>query len=93
MKFMSATGQFIEGTWEEIARHAESLSGRRLRLEILDQEPPSSPDSCPTPGPRNLAELLGDYTGSVQGTGEALSEQTGERFTDYLARKQREGHL
>ncbi len=27
----------LEGTWEEIARHASELAGRRVRLTIFDE--------------------------------------------------------
>ncbi len=30
----------LEGTWEEIARHADELAGKRVRLILLDEEPP-----------------------------------------------------
>jgi hypothetical protein len=86
----------FEGTWEEIARQADSLAGHRLRVEILEPETGNAPPNGESPAPaapRNLAELLGDYVGSVKGTGEALSERTGERFGEYLAEKHREGRL
>ncbi|MDQ3063072.1 MAG: hypothetical protein M3R14_09460 [Acidobacteriota bacterium] len=31
--------QVLEGTWEEITKHAKSLVGRKVRLTILDEEP------------------------------------------------------
>ncbi len=31
--------QILEGTWEEIAKHAKSLVGRKVRVTILDDEP------------------------------------------------------
>lgn len=31
--------QVIEGTWEEIAEHGGQLSGKRVRLTILDEPP------------------------------------------------------
>ena len=31
--------QVLEGTWEEIAKHAKSLVGKKLRVTILDEEP------------------------------------------------------
>lgn len=55
--------------------------------------PPQNGEQLAPPAPRNLAELLGDYVGAVQGTGEALSERTGERFVEYLAQKQHERRL
>jgi hypothetical protein len=30
----------LEGTWEEIARHAPELSGKRVRLTVLPPRPP-----------------------------------------------------
>ena len=36
--------QVLEGTWEEIVRHGEQLSGKRVRLTVLpDHEPASLP--------------------------------------------------
>ena len=34
------TAQVLEGTWEEIARHAPKLIGRRVRLTIIEDEAP-----------------------------------------------------
>ena len=87
---MSASRQIIEGTWEEISQHADTLAGHRLRVEILEREPAAVPANG---APQNLAELLGDYIGAARGAGEALSERTGERFAEHLAQKRREGHL
>jgi hypothetical protein len=33
---MSSTRQILEGTWEEIAQHAERFAGKRLRVEVLE---------------------------------------------------------
>jgi 3'-phosphoadenosine 5'-phosphosulfate sulfotransferase (PAPS reductase)/FAD synthetase len=30
----------LEGTWEEIAKHAEEFGGRRLRVTILEEQKP-----------------------------------------------------
>ncbi len=30
--------QVLEGTWEEIAKHAESLVGKKLRVTVLEDE-------------------------------------------------------
>jgi hypothetical protein len=35
--------QILEGTWKEIAKHAKSLIGKKLRVTILDDEPLSKP--------------------------------------------------
>ncbi len=33
------TTQVLEGTWEEIAKHAKRLTGKHLRVTIVDPEP------------------------------------------------------
>lgn len=35
--------QVLEGTWEEITKHAKSLVGKKVRLTILEDEPQSKP--------------------------------------------------
>ena len=45
------------------------------------------------PPPKNLYEFLGDFVGRLEGNGEALSENTGERFTEYLLKKKQAGKL
>ncbi len=35
--------QVLEGTWEEITKHAKSLVGRKVRVTILDDEPAARP--------------------------------------------------
>ena len=30
--------QVLEGTWEEITRHAKSFVGRKVRITVLDEE-------------------------------------------------------
>src|SRR5438093_3695341 len=39
-----AEQQVLEGTWEEIVRHADELAGYRLRVLILDAQAESSND-------------------------------------------------
>ena len=36
---MSAAPKIIEGTWEEVARHADELTGRRLKVIVVDEPP------------------------------------------------------
>ncbi len=36
--------QVLEGTWEEITKHAKSLVGKKVRVTILDDEPLSKPN-------------------------------------------------
>jgi hypothetical protein len=44
--------------------------------------PPPDP---PPPSGRSLLEFLGDYVGSVEGSGEAFSQDCGRRFAEDLA--------
>ncbi|MCI0387253.1 MAG: hypothetical protein MOB07_00555 [Acidobacteria bacterium] len=32
-------GQVLEGTWEEIAQHADELAGKRVRLTVVEETP------------------------------------------------------
>ena len=41
----------------------------------------------------SLIDWLGDYVGVVEGTGEAHSRHTGQRFTQYVMQKKQEGRL
>ena len=53
----------------------------------------ASKSTAPVP-PRNLLEFLGDFVGCVDGdSDETLSENCGEKFTDYLVEKKRAGKL
>jgi hypothetical protein len=64
-----AEQQVIEGTWEEIAQHAEELagSGKRLKLIIPADEMPS--------GGRPEARPVGRaYYGMFKGTRQATEE-------------------
>ena len=36
--------QVLEGTWEEITKHAKSLVGKKVRLTILEDEPTPKPN-------------------------------------------------
>lgn len=38
------TAQVLEGTWEEIARRGKDLTGRKVRLLILDDTTPAQPN-------------------------------------------------
>lgn len=44
--------------------------------------------------PQSLADAMAEHIGTVHSGGkEALSQNCGERFTDYLVQKRREGRL
>ena len=36
--------QILEGTWEEITRHAKDFVGRKVRITVLDDEVSSAPN-------------------------------------------------
>jgi hypothetical protein len=33
--------KFFEGTWEEVAAHAEEFAGKHVRLTVIDEVPPA----------------------------------------------------
>lgn len=76
--------QVFEGTWEEIALHAKELSGRRVRITVLNDE------STPT-----LDQTLSDLLQAAetlepqrqQSTPFNLSEDSGKAFTDIVVEK------
>ncbi len=35
--------QVLEGTWEEITKHAQSLVGKKVRVTVLDEELSAKP--------------------------------------------------
>ncbi len=73
-------GNIYEGTWEEIASHASELTGRRVRLTVLDL----ISDEEKTPPGYPLAEALKEKVGIIEGASPGLSTQTGEKFTEFL---------
>lgn len=36
--------QVLEGTWEEIAVHADELAGKKLRLTVIEEAPAPQPN-------------------------------------------------
>ncbi len=47
--------QILEGTWEEIAAHAEEFAGKRLRLTVIETAP--QPNHAMLEAIRRAAEL------------------------------------
>ncbi len=77
------TQPIYEGTWEEIASHSSELTGRRVRLTVLDQiseDKKTSPDY-------SLAEALKGKIGIIEGTSPDLSNHTGEKFAELMQEK------
>ncbi len=46
----AANMDVLEGTWEEISRHASEFNGHRLRVVILPDEPSSTSNKMITQG-------------------------------------------
>jgi hypothetical protein len=56
--------QVLEGTWEEILQHAEELSGKHVRLTIVDESSVQPGDELPIEE-RPLSELLEGLIGAI----------------------------
>jgi hypothetical protein len=69
----------LEGTWEEIARLAPELAGRRLRVTILDEP------AEPRPLDAALAPLI-EEAGRLAGP-EPDAPPAGEDWTEAIAEK------
>ena len=55
---------------------------------------PEHAEPAPTNGAKTLADLFAGHIGGFSsGSEEPLSENCGEKFTDYLQQKRREGRL
>ena len=68
----------FEGTWEEIAKHAEELKGQRLRLVVLDSLAAGDPPSQEELRDRMLARLA---------AGASIPREPGILSTDPLERE------
>ena len=78
----------IEAPLADAARK-KGMTPESLAVETLRQHfSPSDPDQTET-----LYDYLAGYIGAVEGTGEALSENCGEKFTDWLVEKRKAGRL
>ena len=60
---------------------------------ILSTEATETPELPPIAAGESLADFLGDFIGCVEGSGTNNSENTGEKFTEYLVKKHESGHL
>ena len=77
----------LEGTWAEIAAHADEWNGGRLRVEIEELPANGAHNGASATAPDNseegptLLELLGDIVGSVSG----MPEDLGRNHKKYYA--------
>jgi hypothetical protein len=88
-----AEQQVIEGTWEEVEVHAAELRGRRVRLTVLPDDHAKEPANGETPARTEVPEAFAGLIGGFHFGGANLSENTGEKFTDLLVEKHKEGQL
>ncbi|MFO0956491.1 MAG: hypothetical protein U0800_03380 [Isosphaeraceae bacterium] len=65
----------IEGTWEEIARMAPELAGRRVRVTVLDEPEGTHPARAADP----ILGIFGDAPGLLDEVVEEVMEIRQER--------------
>lgn len=74
---------------ERLGLTPEELAQETLRARLDFANPANNAQNSG----RTLADLFAGRIGLIHGTAEALSENTGEKFTEHLVKKHREGHL
>jgi hypothetical protein len=75
--------QVIEGTWEEISRHAAELSGKRVRVTVLEEAEPLSPNEAMLEALRKVGERAEQmpYSGPTEESLKMLREgRAGKMF-------------
>ncbi len=85
-----AKRKVYEGTWEELATHADELRGCSKLTLIVSDEADARNDTADTS--INLAEALKDYVGAAHFGDANLSEDTGKKFASILAAKHQKEH-
>ena len=102
-----AEAKVWEGTWEEIASHAEEFKGRRVQLMVFNAADGANGTANAVPGEAepetnigeraaanaSVADLIGDIVGSVSFLPDDLSERHSEALSEILEEKQRTGKL
>ena len=48
--------QVLEGTWEEVAKHAHELAGRHVRLTVMDEPSQTQPNAAMVEALRKVSE-------------------------------------
>ncbi len=61
----------IEGTWEEIAEQGEQLSGKRVRLTVLDEIDPENGNTTMTEA-NSTTEVLAALSGVIDSRATSL---------------------
>ena len=78
------TTQVIEGTWEEVARHAKNLVGRKVRLSVLEDEVLPKPNAKALEIMQKVEEKQKDmrYTAGESSVDIVRRGRLGEIFSD-----------
>jgi hypothetical protein len=82
----------IETALEQQAKR-RGTTPEQLALEALGSMFLPPPPSESSSEKATLFDLLSGYIGTVEGTGETLSENCGQRFSEELVAKHERGHL
>ncbi len=72
----------------QAAERGQDVAGYLKSLALEQAAPPQEQESA-----GSAADLFKGHIGRIHGSTEALSEDTGKRFTDYLIEKHRAGRL
>jgi hypothetical protein len=82
--------EVLEGTWEELATHAEKLKGRRLRVIILPPEAAATEVSADQTTLRETAIRLFSAADTIErAPGEPSSDPHEKAFGEIVAEKYR----
>lgn len=87
--------RIFEGRWEKIRReHDAELEGHDVTLIVTDTKAENKSSAVSGAKAKTMYDLFEGRLGLVDSGGkECLSEDCGEKFTDYLEEKRRQGNL
>jgi hypothetical protein len=89
-----AQPQTWEGTGEELQRVLTQFPHARFRLIPLSEpEVESGQNENGSEETGSLYDLLGDYVGCVEGSGESNATRVSELFTEYVVKKHERRHM
>jgi hypothetical protein len=81
-----------EGTWEEIASHAEEFKGRRVQLLVFNSSRSANGTVNAMQNeaePETLDKALAGYIGTIDGPETDISERSEEIWGQYVEEKHR----
>jgi len=78
------TTQVLEGTWEEITRHAKNLVGRKVRLLVLEDEDLITPNQKALDVMQKVQEKQRNmrFTGGEKSVDIVRRRRAGEMFSN-----------